>query len=116
MEISRTKLPMIKRRRRVKMPWRAKWLSQWRLKLLQWAHNSTELSRPRQYITPYSRADTQNRTQHYPVGTGCDNFDLSAAYLNANFTGADATDLSDSEAAELNDIDSYLSTVTQMGA
>ena len=32
------------------------------------------------------------------------------------FTGPDATDLSDSEAAELNDLDSYLSTVTQMGA
>ena len=32
------------------------------------------------------------------------------------FTGTDATDLSDSESAELNDIDSYLSTVTQMGA
>ena len=32
------------------------------------------------------------------------------------FTGTDATDLSDSEAAELKDIESYLATVTQMGA
>ena len=33
---------------------------------------------------------------------------LSAAYLNAMFAGTDATELSDSEAAELKDVDSYL--------
>ena len=37
-------------------------------------------------------------------------------FFNAVVTGTDATDLSDSDGAELNDIDSYLSTTTQMGA
>ena len=41
---------------------------------------------------------------------------VSDAYLNAMFTGTDATDLSDSETVEVNEIDSYLSAVTQMGA
>ena len=56
------------------------------------------------------------RTHNYPIGSGCEKSDLSAAYLNALFTGTDATDLSDSEAAELNDIYSYRSTAMQMGA
>ena len=38
------------------------------------------------------------------------------AFFDALVTGSDATDLSDLDAAELNDIDSYLSSTTQMGA
>ena len=37
-------------------------------------------------------------------------------YLNALFTGTDASDLSDVETADLNENDSDLSSVTRMGA
>ena len=66
------------------------------------------------YHTTLTNRHTQHRAQHYPIGPRLDK--LSVAYSDALVTGTDATDLSDSDAAELNDIDSYLSTATQMGA
>ena len=119
MEISRIKLPKFTRRRRAKTLWRAKCLSQWRLKWLQWAHNSKALSRSRQYITPRSRTNTHTHNIAHNIirlAQGMTSPICQLLTLMFLFHGADATDLSDSETAELNDIDSYFSTVTQMGA
>ena len=66
------------------------------------------------YHTTLTNRHTQHRAQNSPVGPGREK--SVVAFFNALVTGTDATDLSDSDAAELNDIDSYLSKTTQMGA
>ena len=64
--------------------------------------------------TTLTNQRTRNRTQNYPVGPGREK--SVVAYFHALVTGIDATNLSDADAAELNDIDSYLSSMTQKGA
>ena len=64
--------------------------------------------------TTLTNPRTQHRKQNYPVGPGREGSLVKC--FNALVTGDDATDLSDLDAAELNDIDSYLLSTTQMGA
>ena len=61
--------------------------------------------------TTLTNPRTQNCAQpNYPVGPGREESFVN--FLNALDTGNDATNLSDVDAAELNDIDSYLSSMT----
>ena len=69
--------------------------------------------------TIYTHTTLTNDTRHTqksPIGSRREKIAVARTYLNALFTGTDATDLSDVEAAELNEIDSYPSYVKRMGA
>ena len=66
----------------------------------------------------YTHTTLTNDIKHtnYPIDPGRERSALSDANLTALLTDTDGTDLPDSETAELNDIDSYLSSITQMDA
>ena len=69
---------------------------------------------PTIYHTTLTNRHTQNRAHKSPMGPGSEK--SSVTCFNALCAGTVATDLSDFESAELNDVDSQLSTVTRMGA